>query len=145
MPIFQIHVNAATNERFFSQTGLTHTRLRNRLVAATVTKIAQLRAELNRSKPPRKKPRIVSQSQPSASSSSQGQVDDNNLDLDTLTSADEFEAEVNEWMNELALEAASSDDSVPLMETPAIQKAKLSSIFGSALQPLSNEDLLANY
>ena len=88
---------------------------------------------------------IVSQSQPSASSSSQGQVDDDNLDLDTLTSADEFEAEVNEWMNELALEAASSDDSVPLMETPAIQKAKLSSIFGSALQPLSNEDLLANY
>ena len=72
MPIFQIHVNAATNERFFSQTGLTHTRLRNRLAAATVTKIAQLRAELNRSKPPRKKPRIVSQSQPSASSSSQG-------------------------------------------------------------------------
>ena len=72
-------------------------------------------------------------------------MDDDNLDLDTLTSTDEFEAEVNEWMNELALEAASSDDSVPLMETPAIQKAKLSSIFGSALQPLSNEDLLANY
>ena len=58
---------------------------------------------------------------------------------------DEFEAEVNEWMNELALETASSDDSVPFMETPAIQKAKLSSIFGSALQPLSNEDLLAYY
>ena len=46
---------------------------------------------------------------------------------------------------QLALEAATSDDSVPLMEAPAIQKAKLSSIFGSALQPLSNEDLLANY
>lgn len=45
--LFSIFINAAGDERFFSQTGLTHSKLRNRLGHAKVTSIARVRAELN--------------------------------------------------------------------------------------------------
>ena len=76
----------------------------------TVTKIARLHAELHRDLPRRKKKPVVVD--PAASSSSAlvpstapSDADDAFLDLDALTSAAEFDAEVNEWFQELQREA----------------------------------------
>ena len=54
-----VSVNAAGCERSFSQMGLTHTKLRNRLGWAKTTHIAQLRQELRRDRPKRKRARVV--------------------------------------------------------------------------------------
>ena len=146
-----LHVNAATNERFFSQTGLTHTKLRSQMSHVTVTKIARLRAELYRDLPCRKKKPVVVE--PAASSSSApvpsaapSDADDAFLDLDTLTSAAEFDAEVNEWFQELQREALDEDPEWEEDEpAKAIQNAPLAKICGHALQPLVSEEQVAAY
>ena len=78
-------VNAAGCEPIFSQMGLTHTKVRNRLGFAETTHIAQLRQELHRHRAVRKKQRV-----PSASASDSKSVDkraeDQLMDLDVLTS-----------------------------------------------------------
>ncbi|KAL3134486.1 hypothetical protein ABBQ38_15554 [Trebouxia sp. C0009 RCD-2024] len=54
-----VSVNAAGCDRSFSQMGLTHTKLRNRLGWAKTTHIAQLRQELHRDRPKRKRARVL--------------------------------------------------------------------------------------
>ena len=44
--LFGIGVNSASTERFFSQAGLTHTKLRNRMKHDRVTKMVQVRSML---------------------------------------------------------------------------------------------------
>ena len=69
-------------------------------------------------------------------------VDDGLDDISTLTSADEFDAEVHEWFRELELEALEDEDDEPGSSSSVIRSASLAEIFGSALEPLlSEEDL----
>ena len=117
----------------------------------TVTKIARLRAELHRDLPRRKKKPVVIE--PAASSSSApvpsaapSDADDAFLDLDTLTSAAKFDAEVNEWFQELQREALNEGPEWKEDEpAKAIQNAPLAKIFGHALQPLLSEEQVAAY
>lgn len=161
--LFHLHVNAATNERFFSQTGLTHTPLRNRLSNATVTKIAQLRAELHRHRPKRKKAHVVVPPQGADAIASgrftEGQTQPTTqeefLDLPDLSSADEFNSEVNEWFKELELEVkngGNDDDDYDdgggggdVNQRTGIQSAHLYEIFGRALEPLLDESCLSEF
>ena len=114
---------------------------------ATVTKIAKLRAHLHRDRPKRKKkPVVVQQSADEArntTSLSNPDADDDGLDdISTLTSADEFDAEVHEWFRELELEALEDEDDEPGSCSSVIRSVPLAEIFGSALEPLlSEEDL----
>ena len=105
-------VNAAGCERIFSQMGLTHTKVRNRLGFAKTTHIAHLGQELQRHTAVRKKARVVasasaSDTQPKPltdSTSVTHTAEDQLMDLDALTTADEFRLAVNEWFGDLDAE-----------------------------------------
>ena len=97
-----MRVNAAGCERIFSQMGLTHTKLRNRLGYAKTTHIAQLKQELHRHRQPRKRARA----EVTASGSAAGiepsithavsAAEDQPMDIDVLLSSLEFRSSVNE-------------------------------------------------
>lgn len=144
-----VSVNAAGCERSFSQMGLTHTKLRNRLGWAKTTHIAQLRQELHRDRPKRKRPRVVTavDSAHSAAAEKATPAEDSLMDVETLTSASEFRLTVNEWLADMEAEEtqAAGFNLAAYMDTPAVVKAPLSSIFGSALMPLLDEDNINTY
>lgn len=138
-----IAVNSAGCERLFSQMGLTHTKVRNRLAHAKVTHIAQLRQELHRHRPTRKKARVVAGA---ASSSQTCQQSENQLmDLDALTSASEFHMTVNAWMAEIDAEQRQANTIPAYQDTEATTKDTLSNIFAPALLPLLDDDSIISY
>ena len=144
-----VSVNAAGCERSFSQMGLTHTKLRNRLGWAKTTHIAQLRQELHRDRPARKRARVVAavdSAQPAAAEKSTPAAD-SLMDLEALTSASEFRLTVHEWLADIDAEEtqAAGFNLAAYMDSPAIVKAPLSSIFGSALMPLLDDNTVDAY
>jgi hypothetical protein len=144
-----VSVNAAGCERSFSQMGLTHTKLRNRLGWAKTTHIAQLRQELHRDRPKRKRARVVTavDSANSAATDRSTPAEDSLMDVETLTSATEFRLTVNEWLADIDAEEtqAAGFNLAAYMDSPAVVKAPLSSIFGSALLPLLDDDTVNTY
>ena len=138
-----IAVNSAGCERLFSQMGLTHTKVRNRLGHAKVTHIAQLRQELHRNRPTRKKARVVA----GAASSSQirHQSESQLMDLDALTSASEFHMTVNAWMADIDAEQRQATTIPAYQNTEAATKDTLSNIFAPALLPLLDDDSVSSY
>ena len=146
-------VNAAGCERIFSQMGLTHTKLRNRLGYAKTTHIAQLRQELHRHRQPRKRARAVVTASGSAAGSEPSSThtgsaaEDQLMDIDVLLSGSEFRSNVNEWLDEL--DAENRDAAIANMPaysaSGAIVSAPLSNIFGSALPSLVDDDSLSRY
>ena len=144
-----VSVNAAGCERSFSQMGLTHTKLRNRLGWAKTTHIAQLRQELHRDRPTRKRARVVTavdSAHPAAAEKSTPAAD-SLMDMETLTSASEFRLTVNEWLADIDAEEtqAAGFNLAAYMDSPAVVKAPLSSIFGSALMPLLDDNTVDTY
>jgi len=139
-----VSVNAAGCERCFSQMDLTHTKLRNRLGWAKTTHIAQLRQELHRDRPTRKRARVVAadDSNSSAAVEKLKPAGDQLMDLDALASASEFRLTVNEWIADLDAEEtqAAAFNLAAYTHSPAVEKAPLSSIFGSAFVPLLDDD-----
>ena len=143
--------------------GLTHTKLHNRLGHAktTYTHIVQVRQELHRDKPARKKSQVVdplhsgnsaqqaakpadssAQTKAAAASSSEQDIpvgEDQLYDLDAFTSGSEFRLTVNEWLADLDAEDAQASQVSAYADSPAILKAPLSQSFGSALLPLLDE------
>ena len=144
-----VSVNAANCERTFSQMGLTHTKLRNRLGWAKTTHIAQLRQELHRHRPARKRKHVVAadDSNSSAAAEKPRPSEDQLMDLDALTSASEFRLTVNDWIAELEAEETQTAgfNLAAYTHTPAVVKAPLGSIFGSALMPLLDDDNVSNF
>ena len=144
-----VSVNAAGCERSFSQMGLTHTKLRNRLGWAKTTHIAQLRQELHRDRPKRKRPRVVTAVDIANSAAVEKSTPAENslMDVETLTSATEFRLTVNEWLADIDAEEtqAAGFNLAAYMDSPAVVKAPLSSIFGSALLPLLDDDTIDTY
>lgn len=152
-------VNAAGCERVFSQMGLTHTKLRNRLGFAKVTHLAQLRQELHRHREARKKKKMVATASASASASASTSAStsgrtrdlpdaqDQLMDLDALTSADEFRLAVNEWFGDLDAEdrLAGMENFPAYQDSSAVVKTTLSSLFGSALMPILTEEAASSY
>ncbi len=65
------------------------------------------------------------------------------MDLDALTSATEFRLTVNEWIVNLDAQEtqAAGFDLAAYTHSPAVVKAPLSRIFGSALMPLLDDDV----
>ena len=57
--LLSVSVNSARCETAFSQMGLTHTKLHNRLGHAKTTQIVQVRQQLHRDRPPRTKSQVV--------------------------------------------------------------------------------------
>ena len=144
-----VSVNAAGCERSFSQMGLTHTKLQNRLGWAKTTHIAQLRQDLHRDRPTRKRARVVTavdSAKPAAAEKSTPAAD-SLMDLETLTSASEFRLTVNEWIANIEAEEmqAAGFNLAAYMDSPAVVKAPLRSIFGSALMPLLDDDTMDAY
>ena len=142
-----VSVNAAGRERSFSQMGLTHAKLRNRLGWAKTTHIAQLRQELHRDRPKRKRPRAVTavDSANSAAAEHSTPAEDSLMAVPTLTSATEFRLTVNEWLADFDETQAAGFNLAAYMDSPAVVKAPLSSIFGSALVPLIVDDTINTY
>ena len=152
-------VNAAGCERVFSQMGLTHTKLRNRLGFAKVTHLAQLRQELHRHREARKKKKMVATASASASASASTSAStsgrtrdlpdaqDQLMDLDALTSAYEFRLAVNEWLGDLDAEdrLAGMENFPAYQDSSAVVKTTLSSLFGSALMPILTEEAASSY
>ena len=148
-----IAINSAGNERLFSQMGLTHTKLRNRLGHAKVTLIAKLRQELHRHRQGRKRKAVVAASDtgPSTRSNSDGprtaheKAQDQLMDEDALTSAEELRLTFNAYFAEIDEEnrAAGVTEEIPAyIHSAAILKTTLSSVFGSTLLPLLTEESL---
>ena len=77
----------------------THTKLRNRLGWAKSTHIAQLRQELHRDRPQRKRARVVTadDSSSSAAAEKSSPAQDSLMHVETLTSATEFRLTVNAY------------------------------------------------
>ncbi|DBA97273.1 TPA: hypothetical protein ACH3X1_015018 [Trebouxia sp. C0004] len=98
LPLMGVSVNAAGCERTFSQMGLTHTKLCDRLSWAKTTHIAQLRQELHRNRAKRNRPRAVTavDSANSAAAEMSTPAEESLMDVETLTSATEFRLTVNE-------------------------------------------------
>ncbi|DBA99061.1 TPA: hypothetical protein ACH3X1_014200 [Trebouxia sp. C0004] len=156
-------VNAAGCERVFSQMGLTLTKLRNRLGFAKVTHLAQLRQELHRHRQARKKKKMVATASATASASASASAStsastsgrtqdlpdaqDQLMDLDALTSADEFRLAVNEWFGDLDAEdrLAGMENFPAYQDSSAVVKTTLSSLFGSALMPILTEEAASSY
>ena len=139
--------------------GLTHTKLRNRLGHAKTTHIVQIRQleELHRDRPARKKSQVVeplhsgnssqqaakpaaSSAQTKAAAASVSEQDipvgqDQLYDLDAFTSGSEFRLTVDERLADLDAEDAQAPQVSAYADSPAILKAPLSQIFGSALLP----------
>lgn len=143
--LMAVAVNAAGCERIFSQMGLTHTKLRNRLGVAKVTHLAQLRQEL-------KKKKTVETASASASTSASGRTQDlpdaqdQLMDLDALTSADEFWLAVNEWFGDLDAEhRLAGMNFSSYQDSSAVVKTTLSSLCGSALMPILTEEAASSY
>ena len=73
------------------------------------------------------------------------------MDVETLTSATEFRLTVNEWLADIDAEetqAAGFNLAAYMhvhMDSPAVVKAPLSNIFGSALMPLLDDDTIDTY
>ncbi|DBB01642.1 TPA: hypothetical protein ACH3X1_000278 [Trebouxia sp. C0004] len=139
--------------------GLTHTKLRNRLGFAKVTHLAQLRQELHRHREARKKKRMVATASATASASASTSAStssrtrdlpdaqDQLMDLDALTSADEFRLAVNEWFGDLDAEdrLAGMQSFPAYQDSSAVVKTTLSSLFGSALMPILTEEAASSY
>ena len=154
-----ITVNAAGCERAFSQMGVAHTKLRNRLGWAKTTQIAQLRQELHRDRPARKKAPVVAGADagPSASTREAGDAEADSsaptrqtaesqlLDADVFTSAAEFDLTVNEWIAGIDAEErqAAGFDMTAYKDCTATLKAPLGSIFAGALPMLDDESFSA--
>ncbi len=147
--LMEVSVNAAGCERSFFQMGLTHTKLRNRLGWAKTTHIAQLRQELHRDRPKRKRAHVVTavDRAKSAAAEKSTPAEDSLMDVETLTSATEFRLTVNEWLAGIDAEEtqAAGFNLAAYMDSPAVVKAPLSSIFGSALLPLLDDDTIDTY
>ncbi|DBB03189.1 TPA: hypothetical protein ACH3X1_013317 [Trebouxia sp. C0004] len=147
--LMRVSVNAAGCERSFSQMGLIHTKLRNRLGWAKTTHIAQLKQELHRDRPKRKRARVVTavDSAKSAATDRSTAAEDSLMDVETLTSATEFRLTVNEWLADIDAKEtqAAGFNLAAYMDSPAVVKAPLSSIFGSALLPLLDDDTVNTY
>ncbi|KAL0035364.1 hypothetical protein WJX77_003237 [Trebouxia sp. C0004] len=142
--LMRVAVNSAGCERMFSQMGLTHTKVRNRLAHAKVTHIAQLRQELHRSRPTRKKAPVVAGG---AASSSQirHQSGSQLMDLDALTSASEFHVTVNAWTADIDAEERQATTILAYQNTQATTKDTLSNIFAPSLLPLLDDDSITSY
>jgi len=69
------------------------------------------------------------------------------MDVETLTSATEIRLTVNEWLADIDAEEtqAAGFNLAAYMDSPAVVKAPLSSIFGSALLPLLDDDTIDSY
>ena len=165
--LMSVSVNSAGCERAFSQMGLTHTKLRNRLGHAKTTHIVQVRQELHRDRPARKKSQVVdplhsgnngqqaaepaassAETRSAAASTSEQDIpvgEDQLYDLDAFTSGSEFRLTVNEWLADLDAEDAQASQVSAYADSPAILKAPLSQIFGSALLPLLDDQSAASY
>ena len=138
-----LSVNAAGCERTFSQMGLTHTRLRNRLGWAKTTHTL-LSSGKNCTgtwdRPKRKGARVVTadDSSNSAAAEKSSPAQDSLMDVKILTSATEFRLTVNEWLADIDAKEkpqAAEFRLAAYMDSPAVVKAPLSSICGSALLP----------
>ena len=109
---------------------------------AKTTHIAQLR-------PKRKRARVVTavDSANSAATDRSTPAEDSLMDVETLTSATEFRLTVNEWLADIDAEEtqAAGFNLAAYMDSPAVVKAPLSSIFGSALLPLLDDDTVNTY
>ena len=147
-----VSVNSAGCERAFSQMGLTHTKLRNKLGHAKTTHIVQVRQELHRDRPARKKSQVVdplhsgnsaqqaakpadssAQTKAAAASSSEQDIpvgEDQLYDLDAFTSGSEFRLTVNEWLADMDAEDAQASQVSADADSPAILKEPLSQILG---------------
>ncbi|DBA87598.1 TPA: hypothetical protein ACH3X1_004621 [Trebouxia sp. C0004] len=148
-------VNAAGCKRIFFQMGLTHTKVRNRLGFAKTTHIAQLRQELHRHRAVRKKARVVASAattdtQPkplTGNTQVTHTAEDQLMDLDALTSADEFRLAVNEWFGDLDAEdrLAGMASFPAYQDSTAVVKAPLNDLFGSALMPILTTEAVSTY
>ena len=69
------------------------------------------------------------------------------MDVETLTSATEIRLTVNEWLADVDAEEtqAAGFNLAAYMDSPAVVKAPLSSMFGSAMLPLLDEDTIDTY
>lgn len=121
-----VSVNAAGCERSFSQMGLTHTKLRNRLGWANTIHIAQLRQELHRDRPTRKHARVVAadDSTSSAAAEKPKPAEDQLMDMKALTSAAEFRLTVNEWIADIDAEERQAEglNLAAYVDSPAVVK-----------------------
>ncbi|DBA73389.1 TPA: hypothetical protein ACH3X1_011432 [Trebouxia sp. C0004] len=77
----------------------------------------------------------------------QQQPQDQLMDLDALTSADEFRLAVNEWFGDLDAEdrLAGMENFPAYQDSSAVVKTTLSSLFGSALMPILTEEAASSY
>ncbi|DBA82624.1 TPA: hypothetical protein ACH3X1_006872 [Trebouxia sp. C0004] len=139
-----IAMNSAGCERLFSQMGLTHTKVRNRLGHAKVTHIAQLRQELHRHRPTRKKAQVMAGAAASSSQTRQ-QSESQLMDLDALTSAPEFHMTVNAWMADIDAEQRQAYIIPAYQETEATTKDTFSNIVAPAILPLLDDDSVCSY
>ena len=107
--------------------GLTHTKLCNRLGWAKTTHIAQLRQELHRDRPKRKRPGVATagDSANSAAVEKSTPAENSLMDVETLTSATEFGLTVNEWLAGIDAEEtqAAGFKLAAYMDSPAVVKA----------------------
>ena len=144
-----VSVNAAGCERSFSQMGLTHIKLRNRLGWAKTTHIAMLRQDLHRNRPKRNRPHVVTagDSPNSAAVEKSTPAENSLMDVETLTSTTEFRMTVNEWLADIDAEEtqAAGFNLAAYMDSPAVVKAPLSKSFGSTLMPLLDDDTIDTY
>ena len=109
--LYEIGVNAACDERFFSQAGIVHSKLRNRLQHDKVTMMVQVKAMLHAGHSALGKRQADGSSRPTiepATSSgavrrsTSAQADSDDLTLpDIIADQDEFDEAVNEWFAEL--------------------------------------------
>lgn len=153
--LFGVSINAAGDERFFSQTGLTHSKLRNRLQHHKVTSVARLRADLNRQmQQSRVRPRCVLtyDPEPAADVASTATIEDDSLDMDNLTSAAEFDEAIDAFMSECSENDLLVDDDVDAeaaaevaaahVRTTMVSSAPLADIITVLLGTLDENDIL---
>ena len=144
--LFGIAVNPVAAERFFSQAGIIHTKLRHRAGHERVTTMAQVRAELHRHRPTRKR-KFASLSggaaaqergaEQTAAAGQLGTADTALFEADAILSQEELDQVVMEWFEELDDEEIPDASAVVVAgEAQLLLKSPLSYIFGSPLEAL---------
>eukprot|EP00611_Tribonema_gayanum_P013282 TRINITY_DN240_c0_g1_i4.p1 TRINITY_DN240_c0_g1~~TRINITY_DN240_c0_g1_i4.p1 ORF type:complete len:602 (-),score=156.97 TRINITY_DN240_c0_g1_i4:75-1880(-) len=128
--LYGVCINAAGDERFFSQTGLTHTKIRNRLGQGVVTDIARVKAELNgnQRKRARKEVTVVGDASQEVPAAEQAEAQDepagDAIDEDTVASSSEWFDAIEGLMEEWEInEQLSTDDAHPTQAAAAGSEA----------------------
>jgi hypothetical protein len=156
-----VGINGTGDERFFSQTGLTHTKLRNRLSNDKVTAIARLRHDLNlHMNVKRKRTQCVVSHDPVAptddtddsAATAPPLEEDATLDEATPVTAEEFDAAldffIGDWVMDKNIEGtqeeveleATAENATPHVRTKLVAKAPLKSVITELVGTLDEKD-----